>query len=48
MKELSFLITGGLGSVGSAVVESLYENTQHRITVLDNLSGRTKTLQVLG
>ncbi|VDO79319.1 unnamed protein product [Heligmosomoides polygyrus] len=46
MKELSFLITGGLGSVGSAVVESLYENTQHRITVLDNLSGRTKTLQV--
>lgn len=46
MKELSFLITGGLGSVGSAVVESLYENTQHRITVLDNLSGRTKTLQI--
>ncbi|KAK6725669.1 hypothetical protein RB195_004158 [Necator americanus] len=37
----SYLITGGLGSLGSAIVNHLYNNTQAHITVLDNLSGQS-------
>ncbi|PIO56979.1 hypothetical protein TELCIR_21620, partial [Teladorsagia circumcincta] len=43
---MSYLVTGGLGSLGSALIAHLYENTLNRITVLDNLKGRTDILQI--
>ncbi|PIO63794.1 NAD dependent epimerase/dehydratase family protein [Teladorsagia circumcincta] len=43
---MSYLVTGGLGSLGSALIAHLYENTSNRITVLDNLKGRTDILQI--
>ncbi|KIH64798.1 hypothetical protein ANCDUO_04894 [Ancylostoma duodenale] len=42
----SYLITGGLGSLGSALVTHLYKNTQSSITVLDNLSGHSDISQI--
>ncbi|EYC20279.1 hypothetical protein Y032_0022g547 [Ancylostoma ceylanicum] len=42
----SYLITGGLGSLGSALVSHLYKNTQSCITVLDNLSGHSDISQI--
>ncbi|VDN28348.1 unnamed protein product, partial [Cylicostephanus goldi] len=37
----SYLITGGLGSLGSALITQLYKNNNNRITVLDNLSAHS-------
>ncbi len=42
------LVTGGAGYIGSHVVKQLLQNSNHNITILDNLStGSTKTLDTL-
>ena len=38
MKSLTFLVTGGAGFIGSAVVRRLIETTNHRCVVLDKLT----------
>ncbi len=45
---MNILITGGAGYIGSHVVKQLIENTEHNITILDNLStGSIETIKTL-
>lgn len=45
---MNILITGAAGYIGSHVAKQLLETTNHKITILDNLStGSTKTLDTL-
>ena len=44
----NILITGGAGYIGSHVAKQLLQNSNHKVTILDNLStGNTKTLDTL-
>ena len=48
MSKLHILVTGGAGYIGSHVVKQLVENTEHDITIIDNLStGHKQTVAVL-
>lgn len=45
---MKILITGGAGYIGSHTAKQLLENTNHQITILDNLStGNIETIDVL-
>ncbi len=45
---MNILITGGAGYIGSHVVKQLLENSNHQITIVDNLStGSIKTVKTL-
>ncbi len=45
---MHILVTGGAGYIGSHVVKQLIENTQHRISIIDNLStGHQSTVDTL-
>ncbi|XGW23251.1 hypothetical protein V3C99_005468, partial [Haemonchus contortus] len=43
---MSYLVTGGLGSLGSALITHIHDSSPHKITVLDNLVGQTDILQI--
>ena len=46
--KMKILITGGAGYIGSHTAKQLLENTNHQITILDNLStGNIETIDVL-
>ena len=48
MSKLHILVTGGAGYIGSHVVKQLVENTEHDITIIDNLStGHKQTITIL-
>lgn len=48
MSKLHILVTGGAGYIGSHVVKLLIENTDHDITIIDNLStGHYQTIVTL-
>ncbi len=48
MSKLHILVTGGAGYIGSHVVKQLVENTEHDITIIDNLStGHKQTIAIL-
>lgn len=48
MSKLHILVTGGAGYIGSHVVKQLIENTDHDITIIDNLStGHNQTIVTL-
>ncbi len=48
MSKLHILVTGGAGYIGSHVVKQLIENTDHDITIIDNLStGHAQTIATL-
>ncbi|MGB9730929.1 MULTISPECIES: UDP-glucose 4-epimerase GalE [Calditerrivibrio] len=45
---MKILVTGGAGYIGSHVVKQLLENTEHHVTIIDNLStGLMKTVDTL-
>ena len=45
---MNILVTGGAGYIGSHVVKQLLEETNHKITIIDNLStGSIKTVNTL-
>lgn len=45
---MHILITGGAGYIGSHVTKQLIENTNHRISIIDNLStGSLRTIETL-
>jgi UDP-glucose 4-epimerase len=45
---MHILVTGGAGYIGSHVVKQLLEKTEHRVTILDNLStGHQITIETL-
>jgi UDP-glucose 4-epimerase len=45
---VKILVTGGAGYIGSHVVKQLLENTEHHVTIIDNLStGLMKTVDTL-
>lgn len=45
---MKILVTGGAGYIGSHVVKQLLENTDHYVTIIDNLStGHLKTIETL-
>ncbi|ADR18079.1 UDP-glucose 4-epimerase GalE [Calditerrivibrio nitroreducens] len=45
---MNILVTGGAGYIGSHVVKQLLENTEHHVTIIDNLStGLMKTVDTL-
>ena len=47
MQPRTYLITGGAGFIGSAVIRYLLRNTKHRVVNLDKLTyaGNLSTLQ---
>ncbi len=48
MSKLHILVTGGAGYIGSHVVKQIIENTDHDITIIDNLStGHNQTILTL-
>ncbi len=45
---MHILVTGGAGYIGSHVVKQLIEETEHRVSILDNLStGHERTIETL-
>ncbi len=45
---MEILVTGGAGYIGSHVVKQLLENTEHNVTIIDNLStGLIRTVDTL-
>lgn len=45
---MNILVTGGAGYIGSHVVKQLLENTEHHVTIIDNLStGPMETVDTL-
>jgi len=48
MSKQHILVTGGAGYIGSHVVKQLIENTDHDVTIIDNLStGHNQTIDTL-
>jgi len=48
MSKLHILVTGGAGYIGSHVVKQIIENSNHDVTIIDNLStGHTQTIDTL-
>ncbi len=48
MSKMHILVTGGAGYIGSHVVKQIIENSDHDITIIDNLStGHQQTIKTL-